>query len=137
MSLKPILKKINSKLVLFHPKFFYFYLISSHYFSSYFAPIFFFSIDHINRRLLPSTIICHCHPLPSATVHHYQLPPSVAANYHQPPPTAAGHHHNHLQPLSATIYCYHLKLTAATSTTTINYHRLSPFAARAHHCLPP
>ena len=140
LNIKPVLKKINFKLVLFHPNFFSFYFISSYYLSTVLhccPPPFTAMIHHhlsptvIGRYWLPlptsSTTICYRWPPLFATIH---LSPA-AANYHRRPPSAticycwppsfaifAG---RHWLPLSVTIVASH--------------HRRLPPSHRDPHCL--
>ena len=160
MGLKPVLKKINFKLVLFYPNFFLlFYLFLLH--SSYLAQIFSFSIGLVNHLLPPSTIADCRWQLPPATGHR-QLPLIVASHRYLLPAAANCHRlllliaaDNRRLPLAAT-YCHCLPLLATTdchrlspSTTSSYHHWLLPSPAAVHHhhlplsatigrhCLPP
>ena len=113
MDLKPVLKKINFKLVLFDPNFFSFYFISSHYYYSHFTPINSFSIDLVNLPLSPSTTIHCC------------CPPSSVVNYHQ------GHHR--LPPTTSD--CQLPTATSLASSTTIAC-LFASLATTVFHCLP-
>ena len=104
LDLKLILKKINFKLVLFYPKIFSFYFISSYYLST---------ILHY----CPHATIHH-HPPPTTVgpVRHHFLPLTALVNHHQSLsatirlslPAAAIHHHWLPSPPIATVYCCRL-----------------------------
>ena len=135
MDLKPVLKKINFKLVLFSPNFFTFYFISFHYYFSYFIPINSFFIDIENRLPPSSTTICRHRTVSSVT--DYRRRPSAAVDYHRRPAltTTDGHIIHHCLPLFATVT--RPVLHRLLSLATIVFHRphcLSTTATTASHC---
>ena len=132
MNLKSVIKKINFKFVLCHPKFFSFYFISSYYLSTVLRccpPPFTAAVHHHPLSIaadqcrlplltpLPPFAAIGCHSLPTFVTticHRCWLPPPAATIPLRPPSFIAGNHHHHLPqfatahhhllPLATTIY---------------------------------
>ena len=134
LDLKPVPKKTNFKLVLFHSNFFSFYFISSHYYFSLFIPINYFSIDLDNRPSPSSTTIRHSRrPPPSYPIVCRWLPPTTMATVdcHRRPALTTIDDHTIYNCLSLFAIAAHLVLHCLLSLAIIFYrsHCLSTMAA--------
>ena len=127
LDIKPVLKKINFKLILFHLNFFSFYFLSPHYYSFHFTLINSFSINLDN--CLPSSSTTVRRWLLPTTAGNCWLPPSAATDYRQRP---------HRPPLF--VVAAHPVLYCLPSLATIVFHRspcLSMTVATTHRCQLP
>ena len=142
LNLKPVIKKINFKLVLFHPKFFYFYFIFFDYLSTVLRcgpPLFTAMVHHHPPltvcRLPPSApfaTICYHWPPPFASIHSCRSPPSVTASCHRPSlPVTNIRHHCQPPPSAANI------LLRPPSSVASAHHHLPRSATTHHHRLLP
>ena len=138
MNLKPVLKKINFKFILFYP-------IFSPSIVYLFTTILLTSHQLILSLLTLLTIHRHDPPLSAATIHRRRPPSSTANCHHGPPLTVASHCR---LPSSTTTNCHHLSLSVTIrcchhpvdhhlpSLATTIFHCSSLPTATICHCLP-